>query len=169
VTDRQLASLILKYEPMVRSIVRSLAHAGFNKADIDEIRQNGRMGLVIAAKRYDRTRHKTFSLFAKKCVTHFVQQEITKKSARRRERTWGGDLPELVADPVAAALVDEAQALIEQMTELESRVIRSYFGMSNGGKSHQAVARAEGITEYRVRVIIDKFRLKLFERLGIRG
>lgn len=162
---RERARLIAKYDPLVHRIVGIYAHAGFPSWVLDDLAQEGLVGLILAVDDFETSGFRNFGLYAKSRIEKYVKRAINRLIRERRERTRGKRRPEPSADPVLAALADELHRVIATLPEIEQRVVRTLFGLTNGEKSYATVAAIEGMTVSAVRAIWESAKRKMFERL----
>jgi RNA polymerase sigma factor (sigma-70 family) len=169
VDARERAYLIQKYEPLVHRIVGDWK-ARFRKLVLDDLAQDGQVGLIKAAARYDPLIHKVeFGTYAAAWIRKYVRRAARKElEKRRRERSWVKDRPEPILDPLVAKLAAEVWRVVETLEPIEQRVVIAHFGMiKNGPRSWAAIAAAEHLTESQVRTIWDRCERKIIARLRL--
>jgi RNA polymerase sigma factor (sigma-70 family) len=168
VDARERARQIAQYTPLVHRIVGIYAHAGFPPWVLDDLAQDGLVGLIKATDYFDPLKHPPFGSYAKRWIGKYVRRGIARAVRERRERTWGSGRPEPAVDPVTTAIADEVWRVIETLEPAEQRIVIASFGLvKNGPKSYAAIAVAEDLTVSQVRTILDSAKRKIIARLRL--
>ena len=167
---RERAYLIQKYEPLVHRIVGDWK-ARFRQNVLDDLAQEGQVGLIKAAARYDPLKHKVeFSTYAAAWIRKYVRAGVRKElEERRRKRAWVEDRPEPVIDPLLARLAAEVWRVVETFEDpIEQRVTIAHFGLvKNGPRSWASIAKAEGLTVSQIRTIWERCERKIIARMRL--
>lgn len=165
---RERARLIAQYTPLVHRVVGIYAHAGFPPWVLDDLAQDGLVGLIKATDYFDPSKHPPFGSYSKRWISKYVRRGIARAVRERRERTWARGIPDTAPDPITAALADEVWRVIDTLEPLEQRVVVASFGLiRNGPKSYAAIAAAEDRTISQVRTILDTAKRKIVARLRL--
>lgn len=91
--------LVLQYEGLVHSLARKYSH---NRGNHEDLAQVGMIGLLIAAKRFDKAFGKTFEAFAIPTIIGEIKRFI-------RDKTWSVHVPRRIKElgPRINRAVDE--------------------------------------------------------------
>lgn len=165
---RERAGLIQQYEPLVHRIVGDY-QAKFRKWVLDDLAQEGQVGLIKATIYYDESKHRVpFGIYAAAWIRKYVKRGVRKELSKRRERSWGSDRPEPAVDPLVAKLTSEVWRVIETLEPIEQQVTIAHFGLvKNGPRSWTAIAKALKLTDSQVRTIWDHAERKIIARLRL--
>ena len=122
--DREVAALVASVEGTVRWVVRSYSH-GLSETEVEDLRAAGRLGAVVAARRYVARDEASFNTFA----LHHVRGHVLKQAYH----FWGRGRVS-VGSPTAKRVFCR-----------EARVRRS-LEVSGEEPSHEDVAAAIGVS-----------------------
>jgi RNA polymerase sporulation-specific sigma factor len=168
--------LLNKYSSLVRYEIRFLYIAG---AEVEDLMQEGMIGLFTAIRSYDIESDVQFSTFATTCIRNKVKTYIT--SANRKKHIplntyisiYAGEHDEDDA-PILDLLIDDApspeekvlkdermkemyEEIDRKLSPVEKKVVRLYIQ----GASHSEIARAIGKEEKAVSNALTRIRNKL--------
>jgi RNA polymerase sporulation-specific sigma factor len=165
---QSLDHLLQQYKPLVRARARAyFLHGG----DMDDLLQEGMIGLMRAARDYDETRG-NFAAFAALCVERQIQSAI--KAAGRKKHmllSTAGELDTEIqgtaTDPEALLLDREAARDIDglirhSLTKMERDVLHLHLA----GEAHAHISAALGIPKKSVDNAIQRIRRKLRALIG---
>jgi len=152
----------------------------------DDVVSVGKIGLVIAAQRYDPTRGTKFSTYAITVISQQIYKEIIQKEKRRKKKGdyklvyLDGDSEdmedkgfyEMIGQDDADLRATETRIFIETMLpklpEKQRKAIELYFGL-NGHQEHtqREIAPIIGVTQAQVNRLIKKGLKKMREEVGL--
>jgi RNA polymerase primary sigma factor len=169
---RRLVAANLRF---VVSVARRYQGHGLPIADLVN---EGNLGLLRAARRFDETRGVRFISYAHWWVRRSIVEAVERHAGRGHEGgpSWlsldepladgQGTLQEVLADPrqdgpdrevVREALRGAIEAGLSDLPEREREVLRRYFGLGRGGSdSLEEIARTLGVSRERVRQLRDR-------------
>lgn len=179
--EKAIDTLILKYKNLVKSIVRKYFLVG---ADMDDLMQEGMMGLYKAILSFDDSANYKFESYAKLCISRQVYNAIKQANSKRNQALntsvflgGQGELGEECIDDdednmIVVALEEENPESIaikkeqlknfyESIDRLLDRKEHEILQMYLNGDSYVDMANKLNITTKNVDNILTRIRTKL--------
>lgn len=151
--------LVLQYEGLVHSLARKYS---YNRGNHEDLAQVGMIGLLIAAKRFDRSFGKTFEAFAIPTIIGEIKRFI-------RDKTWSVHVPRRIKElgPRINRAVDELTNSLQRSPTVSD--IAAHLGESEEAiletmemtKSYKALS-----VDYRHEVDAEGGAISLLELVG---
>lgn len=162
--EEALAQLCARYIPLCRRVAGQYAGA---PVDVDDLAQEGTLGLLEAVRRYDEKRGVPFEHYARRCITSKILSAIEAMTALKR-RANVGSVPldvhaGLSVPPPEDRFIEEeelrqhSRALLELLSPSEHEVLRLYLR----GVSYVQIARQLGIKPKSVDNALQRVRHKV--------
>ena len=166
--DLSVEEILEQYKPLVMSIARRYYLVG---AELDDLIQEGMIGLYKAINSYESDKNASFSTFANLCITRQIQSAI--KNGNRLKNSFFKEI--MNEDDVALQLLlspqpnpedkvilEEEYFLIkkeinEKLSQLEKNILNIYLT----GKSYEEIAFKLGVTKKSVDNALNRIRNKL--------
>lgn len=103
--------LVRAYENLVKSLARKYSH---NRTNIEDLTQVGMIGLIIAAKRFNREEGNSFEAFAIPTIIGEIKRYI-------RDKTWSVHVPRRIKElgPQINRMIDELTVDLQRIPTLE--------------------------------------------------
>jgi RNA polymerase sporulation-specific sigma factor len=165
-----LEILMTRYKPFVKSKIRPYYVVG---GDVEDLIQEGMIGLYKAVLNYDEDRNAAFAAFAALCVVRQVQTAI--KAAGRKKHEPLNEAGEILLDLPAGrandpetlflgreALRDAENFIKKNLSVLETRVLVLHMD----GKSHAEIASALGKNLKSVDNTLQRIRKKIGKKFS---
>lgn len=166
--EQHVEEILENYKPLVISIAKRYYLIG---ADMDDLIQEGMIGLYKAIKNFDETKNNNFANFAGLCITRNIQTAI--KNGNRLKNNFFKDLVneddlfvnQLVDDkhnPEEAIISKEnfkyvKEQINEKLSDLEKGILREYLNK----KSYDEIALTLNISKKSVDNGLNRIRKKL--------
>ena len=162
--------LLNQYKPLVKSVAKDYYLTG---GDIEDLIQEGMIGLYKAIVDFNPQKSPHFGVFAKMCITRQIQSAI-KAASRKKHMPLNNSLPlsteedaKMASSPEEFVLGVESfeniYAIISQaLSPLEYNVLMQYID----GKTHMEIAQGLDINLKTVDNAIQRIRRKLTKSLG---
>lgn len=160
--------LLTQYKPLVNSISRRYYLVG---ADLDDIVQEGMIGLYKAINSYDESKNVNFLNFAKLCITRQIQSAIKKNNRLKNE--FFKDLineDDVVLNNMLCDELNPEDKIIsmencfyikneikQKLSKFEKLILREYLL----GKTYEDIAKKLEITKKSVDNGLNRIRNKL--------
>ena len=167
-----MEKLLTTYKPLVSKIARQYFLIG---GEIDDLVQEGMIGLYKAIKTFDQTKEASFKTFASLCVTRQVQSAIRKATTEKSKVFL-----ELIDDEILSSLDvlsdsenPEEKAISKQkgeflnkeihnrLSDFEYEVLKKYFS----GMSYENIANECEVSKKSVDNALSRIRAKLLPLL----
>lgn len=172
--DEAFTRLAEKYQTVIESTVASFLSTAAGSEDAealaDDMRQEARLALYKAAKRYDVSgagKSVTFGLYAKICIRNALisdrrrreRQHRKREKLRRRKNEDGASMVRDAADSVVASIELErlAKKADEVLSDMESMIFREIIK----GKSAKEISREIGRSAKSVHNAIYRIKSKI--------
>ena len=161
---------------LVISLARKYNH---NEEDIMDLIQEGNIGLLIAGRRYDKTRGAKFTTYAYHWVKAYIMKEIDRRRKLRgimdddQELTETNEvriIPGFVMDAEAEAQNRETKSeiaeIIHSLREREQLIIRLRYGFDGMKHNLSEIAKILGMSIEGIRKIERRILKKIAVRLN---
>ena len=70
--DKEINELILEFDPIIKSIILKIKNGGLYEDDMNDLMQEGRLGLNRAINSYDSSKNTLFSTHAGNCIRNSI-------------------------------------------------------------------------------------------------
>lgn len=103
--------LVIYYEKLVKALARKYAH---NRTNIEDLVQVGMIGLIIAAKRFNKMEGNSFEAFAIPTIIGEIKRYI-------RDKTWSIHVPRRIKElgPQINRMIDELTVDLQRIPTIE--------------------------------------------------
>lgn len=179
------AALVEEQMGLVRSVALRYRDLG---VPVDDLVQEGVVGLLSAIDRYDPSRAAAFSTYAfwrvRASVTHALTAQIRTGEGDARVRVVSLDQPDADGEPLSTRLADPAEGPEAQLERREqsrtlhralrrlrprkSTIVSRHFGLGGAPESFRDIARDLELSEERTRALNNKALRELSAALGTR-
>ena len=160
--------LLSQYKPLVIKIARRYFLVS---GDIDDLVQEGTIGLYKAIKSFDENRDASFKTFATICITRQLQSLIRKEHTQKNAVFYdlldsdfleNLDIASNIENPEMVAISNQNMEYINSQTKLllskfEYEILQKYLS----GKSYTQIAEESNVSKKSVDNALHRLRLKL--------
>lgn len=166
--EQSVENLLNEYKPLVSKIARQYFLMG---GEIDDLIQEGMIGLYKAINSFDKTKNATFKTFATLCVKRQIQTAV-KKSLSLKNSLFHElfddsildiiDTPSAKENPEEKAISKEKYEFIkteinQRLSGFEKDVLKKYLS----GMSYENIAKSLSVTRKSVDNALSRIRIKL--------
>ena len=166
--ETAVEDLLVEYKPLVSKIARQYFLVG---GEIDDLVQEGMIGLYKAIKTYDSTKDATFKTFANLCITRQMQSAVRKANAEKNkiflelietDAFENFDIASDVENPEKTAISKENYKHIKneihsRLSGFEKVVLKLYLE----GLSYEQIAIKHNVSKKSVDNALSRIRSKL--------
>lgn len=165
-----MEKLLLQYKPLVNSIARKYF---LLNGDMDDLVQEGMIGLYKAISTYSADKNASFKTFASICITRKIQTKIKKENTAKNrafmqvlELTEQNDIPNDKENPeynlIKKQTYEQMQKCIEEhLSPFEKKVLNLYLA----GKNYTSIANELETGVKSVDNALTRVRIKLSQFL----
>ena len=169
-TDEMAVETLLNlYKPLVSKIARRFEFVG---GELDDLVQEGMIGLYSAIKSFDNTKDASFKTFATLCITRKMQSAIRHQNTDKNkifldlfdiDAFEGFDIPSDKENPERTAISKENYDYInkeidDRLSDFEKQILRLYLD----GLSYDKIAEECKVSKKSVDNALSRLRSKLF-------
>lgn len=173
INEENIENLLVKYKPLVIKIARQYFLMG---GDIDDLVQEGMIGLFKAIKSFDEQKNASFKTFATLCIKRQIQTAVKKSNALKNNvfnDLFDDKILEMIDQPSTKENPEE-QAISKQkyqyinneikfkLSEFEKHVLREYLS----GKSYEDISKMLNVTKKSIDNALSRIRSKLLHLLN---
>ena len=166
--ENNIEEMLEKYKPLVISLARRYFLTG---AEIDDLIQEGMIGLYKAIISYDKSKNDSFTNFASMCIKRQIISAIKKnqrlknsffKDLINEDDFYVNEIPSIDENPENKIIIKEDYSILKQeilskLTSLEKKILREYLS----GKSYDEIATNLSINKKSVDNALSRIRNKL--------
>lgn len=186
--DKEALKTIVKHNIrlVVSIVINEYLHIEYSKKDLISI---GNIGLIKAAKTYDKSKNVLFSTYASKCINNEILMFLRKLKRERTKAPYSLDkeidgviIDDDVKDKIA--LIDTInieedyekkvtykaiQEIIEKLPDRNKEIIKLHFGFYNKSYSQVEIAQMMSVGQPRISRLIAKALKKIKQQLYEEG
>lgn len=173
--ENQVESILERYKPLVISIARRYYLVG---ADLDDLVQEGMIGLYKAINSYNSNKNSSFTTFASLCITRHIQSAITKNNRLKNsvfniimneDDFFITEIWDELQNPEEKIIQRESfsylkEQIKQKLSSLEKKILKEYLN----GKSYDDISKILSIPKKSVDNGLNRIRNKLSYLLNIK-
>lgn len=168
--EKHVDQILTEYKPLVASIARRYFLIG---GELDDLVQEGMIGLFKAVESFDKTKDASFKTFATLCVTRQIQSAIRKATSEKNQvflelfdEKMEIDQPSNKENPETNFISQQKynyinKEIAQKLSKLEQTVLREYLL----GLSYDEIAKKLNLQKKSVDNALGRIRTKLFHLL----
>lgn len=137
--EKYIYSLIARYVPLVKS--RASCFSGGASSDIDDLMQEGFLGLIGAIRSYNPEKESSFATYANVCVTNKMRSALSKTKTNDIPAEEDGDGEPDINTPETIFFEKESNTEIEKVMSTHlSEKERTIFRLFLQGSTYEQIA-----------------------------
>lgn len=166
--NTDIEKLLEEYKPLVISIARKYSLTG---ADLDDLIQEGMIGLYGGINSYDKNKNDNFAIFASLCIKRRILTAIKKNNSLKSsyfkdlfcdDELYQNEIPSIEDNPENKIIIKEdfgllKQEILSKLTTTEKKVLGEFLS----GKSYEKISEKLNISKKSVDNALSRVRTKL--------